>query len=185
VATTRVVGAFALAGLLAALAWPELLRYRDEHRLWTLTTSFKALAVDGPRGPARDRALAEVASSAEALAAASPTDPRPIMLAGATRLVARDAAQALAHYRAALARGERAEIDLALARCHLGLHDLAAAQAALVRAAWVSPALARTLPEDARRSLLRDVKLLARALRAGRLETPPMLAEPDRAPAAR
>lgn len=177
--------ALVVAVVLAALVWPELVRYRDEHRLWTLTTAFKALAVEGPQGAARDRALAQLAPAADALAAAQPADPRPIMLAGAARLVARDATGALARYRAALERGERAEIDLALARCHLGLRDLASAQAALVRTAWVSPALAHTLPEDARRSLLREVKLLARELRAGRLTTPPALADADRPSPAR
>lgn len=184
-AAARVTRALALGAVLVVLAWPELLRYRDEHRLWALMTAFQALAVEAPHGGPRDRALADVASAADALATSQPADPRPIMLAGAARLLARDAAGALARYRDALARGERAEIDLALARCHLALHDLAAAQAALVRAAWVSPALAHTLPEDARRSLLREVKLLARELRAGRLSAPPALAASDRPFAAR
>jgi tetratricopeptide (TPR) repeat protein len=179
------IRALALAVVLVVLLWPELLRYRDERRLWTLTTAFQALALRGAAAPAGDRALADIASSADALAAAQPSDPRPIMLAGAARLVARDAAGALERYRAALARGERAEIDLALARCHLGLHDLESAQAALVRAAWVSPALAYTLPKDARRSLLREVKLLARRLRDGRLTASPQLAEADQPSAAR
>lgn len=177
--------ALAVAVVLLLLAWPELARYRDEHRLWALTTAFKALAVDGTPGPARDRALAQAASAADELASAQAADPRPIMLAGALRLVARDPAGALSRYRAALARGERAEMDLALARCHLGLRDLTSAQAALVRAAWVSPALAHTLPEDARRSLLREVKLLARDLHAGRLTRPPVLADADRLSPAR
>jgi hypothetical protein len=155
-------------------------RYRAERELRLLTTTFQAIVVRGRPGPERDRALAAIEAGAREIAAVQPGDSRALVLAASARLVGRNAAGALDGYRVALARGERAEIDLGLARAHLGRHDLTAAQAALVRAAWVSPALAHTLPKDARRSLLREVKLLARELRAGRLAAPPVLAEVDR-----
>jgi hypothetical protein len=169
-----------LGVLLALLLWPEVRRYRAEHELRTLTTTFQAVAVRAQPGLERDRVLAAIDAGAGAIAAVQPGDSRALMLAGSARLMARDASGALDRYRAALARGERAEIDLGLARAHLGRHDTAAAQAALVRAAWVSPALAHTLPKAPRRSLLREVKLLARELRAGRLDAPPALADVDR-----
>jgi hypothetical protein len=172
--------AIAVAAVLLALLWPEAGRYRAERLLRRLTTAFHA-ALSAAPGPDRARALTAIAAEADAgVAAAAPSDSRLLMLAGSSRLVAKDLDGALARYRAALARGERAEIDLALARTHIVRHEMDDGQAALVRAAWVSPALAHTLPRDARRSLLREVKLRARALRGGSLVEPPMLPAVDR-----
>jgi hypothetical protein len=176
----RIAGA---ALLLLALLAPEVEDYRAEHRLRTLTTAFRTL-VRPPPGASRDAALLAVEAGALAVASVQTGDHRALLLAGSARLLARDAGAALAHYRAALRRGERAEIDLNLARAHLLRRDLEPAQAALLRSAWISPALAHGLPADARRSLLREVKLLSRALRAGRLTEPPALSPVDRPPGA-
>jgi hypothetical protein len=172
--------ALAVSIVLMALLWPEVGRYRAERELRRLTTAFRAL-LSAPPGADRNRALAAIDAEAEGLIPyTAPGDSRLLMLAGSARLVAKDSPGALGRYRAALARGERAEIDLALARAHIVLHEMDDGQAALVRAAWVSPALAHTLPRDARRSLLREVKLRARALRAGSLSSPPTLPAVDR-----
>ena len=173
------IRATGVALVLLALLWPEVGRYRAEHRIGQLTAAFRA-SMTGPAGPERGAALARIDAAAhEVLRRMRPGDSRALMLAGSARLMARDPAAALDRYRAALARGERAEIDLALARSHIARGDLDAGQTALVRAAWVSPPIAHTLPRDARRSLLREVKLLARALRAGRLSAPPALPPAD------
>jgi hypothetical protein len=174
--------ALAVAAALILVLWPELAWYRAERRLRTLTLAFRALPAPGRE---RDHVLAAVDDGARAVAAVQRHDARALMLAGSARLVARDAPGALARYRAALACGERAEIDLALARAHIQARDFTAGQAALVRAGWVSPALVHTLPPAGRRPLLREIKLLARALRAGRLTTPPLLAPADEAERAR
>ena len=171
--------ALAVGSVVLALLWPEVGRYGAERGLRRSTTAFHAL-LPAPRGVARDRGLAAIDAEANRLlSSTAPGDSRLLMLAGSARLVAKDSAGALERYRAALARGERAEIDLALARAHIVRHEMDEGQAALVRAAWLSPALAHTLPRDARRSLLREVKLRARALRAGRLGSPPMLPSVD------
>jgi hypothetical protein len=175
----RIGRGIAAAVVLGWLMAAQVSQHTIERRLRELTTRFRELATT-PRGPGRDEALARVASGAASVAAVQRSDGRALILAGSADLLRGDAAGALARYRAALARGERAEIDLNIARAHLLRRDVAAAQPALVRAAWISPALARTLPKAARRSLLRDVKLLERRLRAGRLAAPPALADVDR-----
>lgn len=166
----------ALIGVLAV--WPEFAAYRAERRLRAFEDGLRTLAAR-PADAARDRALVALGDAAFPLAAAQPGDPRALVLAGSARLLARDTAGALAGYRAALRTGERAEIDLDLARAHLQERDMTAAQAALVRAGWVSPTLVHGLPKPARRSLLREVKGLVRRLKAGRLAAPPSLADVD------
>ena len=65
--------------------------------------------------------------------------------------------EALDFYRDALATGERAEIDLNLGRAHALAGERPEAQAALLRALWISPALASALPAALSKRMLEDV----------------------------
>jgi hypothetical protein len=157
---------------LAAALFVEARRYGAERELRRTTTVFRAVATRAV--PERSRILDAVVTHATAVAAVLPGDSRSLVLAGAARLVDRRAADALALYRRALATGERAEIDLNLARAHAVLGDEPAAHAALLRAVWVSPALLDVLPPPDRERMRRALKDAGRALRAGRAAPPPL-----------
>jgi tetratricopeptide (TPR) repeat protein len=166
----------AVAALLAAL-WPEIARYRGERELRKGTDELRrALATSRSVEQARP-ALERTAVFALAAARDLPADPRPRVLAGSARLVAGRGREALDFYRDALATGERAEIDLNLGRAHAVSGQLPEAQATLLRALWISPALAASLPEQVSGRLRDEVARLEKELRAGRLTAPPPLPE--------
>jgi tetratricopeptide (TPR) repeat protein len=119
--------------------------------------------------------LASAAERALAAAARLPSDPRPRLVAGSVRLVENKPREALDFYRDALGTGERAEIDLNLGRAHALAGERPEAQAALVRALWVSPALATALPKPVSRRLLEEIAKRENELRAGLLREPPAL----------
>lgn len=167
----------AALAVLAALLWPEIARYRGERALrrgseelrQALTTS----ASVAEARPALDRAAAFGVAAAPAL----PGDPRPRVLAGSARLVAGRPLEALDFYRDALATGERAEIDLNVGRAHAAAGERPEAQAALLRAIWISPNLASAIPDPVRTRLLEEARRLENDLRAGLLATPPPMPE--------
>ena len=170
-------GLFRLAAVLALVlaAWPELARYRGERQLRRATSELRH-ALSASRsveeaGPALER----VAANALSAAANLPGDPRPRMVAGSARLVARRPQDALALYRDALATGERAEIDLNLGRAHALAGERPEAQTALRRALWISPVLSEAIPQPLSARLLEDVATLESQLRAGLLPAPPAL----------
>ena len=163
--------AFAVAALLA----PEFRQYRADRELRRATAVFRAIVTAPPTAPRRSRALGWVRETALDAAAAIPGDSRGLILAGSAALVGGEGPAALVAYRRALAAGERAEIDLNLARTYALERRQDDAHAALVRAGWVSPVLLRSLPQAAQLSVRRDLKLAVRALRAGKLTTPPAL----------
>jgi len=161
--------------LLAALLWPELGRYRAERELRLGTAELRrALATSRTTEEARP-ALDRAAAHAIAAAPGLPQDPRPRVLAGSARLVAGRALEALDFYRDALATGERAEIDLNLGRSHAVAGERPEAQAALLRALWISPALSGSLPEPVAKRLSEEVTRLENELAAGLLSAPPPL----------
>ena len=155
--------------VLAAALVPEVRRYRAERELRRLTTAFHVAVTQGPEG----RLLGSVASGAAAVDEALAPDARALILAGSAHLVARQAAAALALYRRAFERGERAEIDLNAGRALALLGRTDAADAAVLRAVWVNPTLIDVLPRATRASWRRRVQRLRHELRAGRLATPP------------
>jgi hypothetical protein len=165
--------------LLLAAAAPELGRYAAERRLALVTGRIQRVALGGRVVPEAAPMLEQLATVASATAAVMPADSRGSIAAGTALLVAGEAAPARVHYRAALARGERAEIDLNLARAYALAGQQAEAEAALLRAAWVSPPLIATLPAKERPRLEAAVTELVTRLRAGTLTTPPPL-PPDR-----
>ncbi len=164
-----------LAALFAWALWPELPRYRGEHLLRGTTDMFRRLVskpgeFENPRG-----ALLGIEQVAFIAAAGLPGDSRSWILAGSTRLVAEEPARALELYREALARGERAEIDINMGRAYEANGEPEKARAAFLRVVWISPALFPALLPDIQASLLAECNRLEEDLRAGRLKAPPPL----------
>ncbi len=161
--------------VLAALLWTELGRYRAERELRRGTEELRRALTTSRTTAQAQPALDRAAAHALAAASGLPEDPRPRVLAGSARLVAGRALEALDFYRDALATGERAEIDLNLGRSHAVAGERPEAQAALLRALWISPALSGSLPEPVAKRLLEDVARLENELVAGLLAAPPPL----------
>jgi hypothetical protein len=158
--------------LLAAGVAPEVSRYAAEHRLRQATTAL-AQIVARPAAPAETVRRLERVAGVAAAAAGLPGDWRPHQVAGAARLLAGQGEAALAHYRAALALGERPEVDLNIGRALAALGRDEAARAAGLRAAWIAPAVLAGLPPGSRAALGAELERLERELRAGRLAAPP------------
>jgi tetratricopeptide (TPR) repeat protein len=173
----KVVLRLAAAAALLALVWPEIPRYRAERTLRraedALRSAFAENATVETARPGFDRA----ASLAQEAIAALPGDPRPRMLAGSARLVAGRPLEALDFYRDALATGERAEIDLNTGRAHALAGERPEAQTALLRALWISPALASAIPDPFGKRLLEEIARLENELRAGLLRAAPPMPE--------
>jgi hypothetical protein len=166
--------AIGLAAVLAVLLWPEAARWSSEYTLRDVTSRFRDLA-RAPRSQETTRALDDVTIRARVAAAAVPGDQRGVILAGSAQLLAAKPAQALATYGDAQALGERAEIDLDLARAHALLGDVPAAEAALLRMAWVSPPLLERLNAETRARVGAQVTKREAALSDGTLTAPPPL----------
>lgn len=169
----KTLGRLAAGAALVAALWPEIPRYRGERELRKGTDALRRTMATSKTVAEARPALDRVAALARSAASALPGDPRPRLLAGSARLVAGRGPEALDFYRDALATGERAEIDLNVGRAHAVAGDRPEAQTALLRALWVSPALAASLPEPISRRLLEEVSRLEDELRAGLLTAPP------------
>jgi O-antigen ligase len=176
VAARRTGAVIALVGavLLIAACVPELARYAGERRLAAVLGPLEEIAGHGRVVPDAAPMLGEFAATARA-SIRDPGDTRGIVAAGTAMLVAGKPAAARANYRAALARGERAEIDLNLARAYALDSRRDEAEAALLRAVWVSPALIATLPSAERPRLESALADLSARLRRGELAAPPPL----------
>jgi len=154
---------------------PEFRRYAAERRLYVATAVFQSIVarhqVAAPEADALDWAVATSIDAADGI----PGDSRPLILAGSARLIAQRPSEALVLYKRALDLGERAEIDLNMGRAYFALGDQQAASSAIIRAAWVSPAIVSVLPEQARppvtSALAQDEELLLHR----RLSAPPPL----------
>ena len=163
----------ALLALAAALG-PELLRYGAERQLQRATAGLR-LHVSGAAPARRPGAVPHwVATTARAAARHLPGDPRPLALAAAALLVAGRTEDGLAQYGEALTLGERPELMLNLGRAHALLGRTDAAQAAFLRAGWVSPAVLAWLPRPLQEAMRARIDREEAALRAGtRTEPPP------------
>jgi cytochrome c-type biogenesis protein CcmH/NrfG len=165
-----------LIGLALILALiPEFTRYLAEHRLYWATSLFRSAIVQGKATNDDEELLETVVTSATDSAASLPGDSRPWILAGSARLFAGRPAEALVLYRRALNLGERAEIDLNLGRAYDLLGNQPAASAAILRAAWVSPAIISSLPNEVQEPVRGVVALNSERLGAHRLSAPPPL----------
>ncbi len=170
----RVLGLGAVAIVVLAVS-PELPRYAAERRLATVTATLQGAVAGGRVVPEAKPVLERLAVTASATAAVDPSDTRGLVAAGTAMLVAGDAAAAERWYRAALARGERAEIDLNLARAFALARRQEDAEAALLRTVWVSPMLIGSLPAAERPRLEAALVELEGRLRRGELAAPPPL----------
>jgi hypothetical protein len=159
--------------LLAAAVAPEVSRYAAERSLQRATAAVGLIAARPPAAPGAAPILEQAAVAAAGVADHLPGDWRPLQVAGAARLLAGQAEAALEHYRAALALGERPEVDVNMARALAALGRHEAARAALLRAAWISPGMLVVLPASSRPILAAALERLEGDLRAGRLPAPP------------
>lgn len=170
-----------LIGFLALLLAPEPGRYAAERELARAESAVRALLAARtttgglPRGVDPARVLDRIATSASDLAGVPPGDSRALILAGSARLIGGQGDAALALYRRALERGERAEIVLNAGRAHASLGETDLAHAAFLRAGWISPEILATVPEKTSAPLLEEVAALAARLSAGELSAPPAL----------
>lgn len=175
----RRLGSIAFVLLMAALLAPEFPRYAAERRVGVATAVFQSLLEKSGEPETRRRILA-VGELALSTTAALPGDPRPWILAASSYLVTGQPERALEYYRSALSTGERAEIDLNLGRAYASLSRKESADAAFLRAGWISPEILGALPEDLKAPLLGEIAKLSDQLRDGRLDAPPPLPEEER-----
>jgi hypothetical protein len=156
---------------------PEFARYAAERRLAAVTGTLEQIVAGGRVVPEAAPMLEHLAAMASATAEVNPSDTRGLIAGGTALLVAGQGAGARGHYRAAFVRGERAETDLNLARAYALEGRRVEAEAALLRAVWVSPMLIETLPSAERPRLQALLAELTARLRKGELAAPPPLPE--------
>jgi tetratricopeptide (TPR) repeat protein len=168
----KLLRAAAVTAGLVALLLPEFPRYTAERRVGWATAAFRSL-LDRADDPETANDLVAVGQSALAVAKSLQGDPRPWILGGSAYLMTRQPERALENYREAFAKGERAEIDLNLGRAYVLSRRRESAEAAFLRAGWISPEILAGLAESVRKPLLAEIARLSEELRAGRLAAPP------------
>jgi hypothetical protein len=169
----RVLRALAVGAALMLLLRPEFGRYRAERRLGAANAAFEYI-LDRPTEVRDTPAILErVTAAAVAAADGLPGDSRAWILAGSCQLVIGKAERALSFYREGLAAGERAEIHLNVGRAHAMLDHPDYAEAAFLRAVWISPVLLRAVPREFVPRVETELHKLEADLKSGRLSTPP------------
>jgi len=168
-----------LSIVLVAAVIPEFHRYAAERDLYFATALFGSMLHHQIPDASQASAFATAAETASRAADGLPGDSRPLILAGSLRLLARQPAAARVIYMRALAGGERAEIDLNLGRADEMLGNREAASAAILRAAWISPAIVSSLPENIQTLVQAAVKNDEELLHGHRLAAPPPLPPDD------
>jgi hypothetical protein len=156
-----------LAALAVVMA-PEIVRYRGERSLYRLT----ALAQSLPRQPLSEverlSAIAEVSRAAERLTT-YPADWRPVQLSGVAALFAKNPQRAIEMLSSTSRLGERPEVDVDLGLAYAALNRRVDADAAMLRAAWVSPAVVKQLEQQTGARFGARVEALEAKLHSGRL----------------
>lgn len=175
----RPLRVFLVVGVLVALVAPELPRYAAERRVGYATAAFRSL-LERARDAETATSVVRIGQIALSTTADLPGDPRPWIIAGSAFLVTGQPERALENYREAFATGERAEIDLNLGRAYALAKRPESADAALLRAGWVSPEILGTLPAATKDPLLLRIDRLAEELATGHLAAPPPLPEEER-----
>jgi tetratricopeptide (TPR) repeat protein len=175
----RLLRVLLVAGVLAASVAPEMPRYAAERRMGYATAAFRGL-LERTRDSGTAASVLGIGQVALSTTADLPGDPRPWIIAGSAFLVSGQPERALENYREAFATGERAEIDLNLGRAYALAKRRESAEAALLRAGWVSPEILATLPAAVKDPLLFRIGELSQGLREGRLAEPPPLPEEER-----
>lgn len=166
---------FAIAAAAAAL--PEWRSARAKRRL----LEGEALVIDASRQTtpaAREAILRDATEVLEGVAPILPYDVRPAYLLGSASLLGGKAAVALDHYRRSLAIEERPETDMNLSRAYAAESRPLPAARDAVRAVWLAPDLAKTLPPDTRKAVERAVNRRAKRFAAGQAGVPPLFPEP-------
>lgn len=169
----RVVRALVIGVALAALLRPEFLRYRAERRLGAANAAFEYVLDRSTEVPDAPAILERITAAAISAAPDLPGDSRAWVLAGSCQLVLRNAERALGFYREGLAVGERAEIHLNVGRAHAMLDQPDYADAAFLRAVWISPVLLRAVPREFAPRVEAELHRLEADLKSGRLSAPP------------
>lgn len=169
----------ALVVVAALVLWPELPRYAAERRVGFATSAFKSLLdrTSDPRVRAQLLAIGEMAARE---GARLPGDPRPWILCGSAYLVNGQPQRAVDYYREAMGTGERAEIDLNLGRAYALMNRKPSADAAFVRAGWISPEILSSLAPAVADPVREEISKYAHALAEGRLTDPPPLPDEER-----
>jgi hypothetical protein len=167
---------FAIAAAAAAL--PEWRTARAKRRL----LEGEALVIDASRQTnpaAREAILRDATEVLEGVSPNLPDDVRPEYLLGSASLLAGKAAVALDHYRRSLAIEERPETDMNLSRAYAAESRPVPASWDALRAVWLAPDLAKTLPPDTRKAVEKVVNRRAKRFSAGRARVPPLFPEPS------
>jgi tetratricopeptide (TPR) repeat protein len=169
----RVLRAVAIGVALAALLRPEFPRYRAERRLGAANAAFEYILDRLTEVPDTPAILDRITAAATSAAPDLPGDSRAWVLAGSCQLVIRNAERALGFYREGLAVGERAEIHLNVGRAHAMLDEPDYADAAFLRAVWISPVLLRAVPREFAARVETELRNLEADLKSGKLSAPP------------
>ena len=169
----KLLRAAVLGVALVALALPEVLRYAAERRLARANAAFDLILTRPAQVESVIGLLEAITEAAVTTAPIFPGDSRAWVLAGSAQLVARNAERALNCYREAYRLGERAEIHLNYGRAAALSRRMSVADAAFVRALWISPALLRAVPPGFAERAAAEVARLEAELAAGRLHAPP------------
>jgi cytochrome c-type biogenesis protein CcmH/NrfG len=175
----KALRAAALVAVIALALWPEFSRYAAERRVGFATAAFKSLL----DGTSDSRVRAELLALGEMAAREGsrlPGDPRPWILCGSAYLVNGQPQRAVEYYREAMGTGERAEIDLNLGRAYTLMSRKPSADAAFVRAGWISPEILSSLSPSVADPVREEISKYAHAMAEGRLTEPPPLPEEER-----
>ena len=171
--------AVALIAVLALVLWTEFTRYSAERAVGFATAAFRSLLDRTSEPRVREEILA-IGEMAAREGAHLPGDPRPWILAGSAYLVNAQPQRAVDYYREAMGTGERAEIDLNLGRAYALMNRKTSADAAFVRAGWISPEILTSLSPAVADPVREEISKYAHALAEGRLTEPPPLPDEER-----
>lgn len=156
------------AVVIAALFAPEVARYAGERRLRRVSTSALSLREGGGAVEQREQRLRRLSDEAAKIRT-FPGDWRPLDAAASASLFGKDAPGAIRLYRRCLALGERPEIVYDLGVAYMNARDPVSADAAFLRAAWLSPAIAQQLDARAPTAYVKRTDDLERRLGQGKL----------------
>lgn len=161
----RLSPSLVIAALAAVvLLVPEFARYRGERHLARVQAAAQTIGSNPQLALGLPRLAAEAATIRT-----WPGDWRPSVTAGAAWFSARNADRAVEAFRSALEGGERPEVDINLGLALAMRGDQQGASAAIVRGAWVSPALLPSIQERTGADLRPTLAELERRLYAGTL----------------